>query len=324
MNSWKLRLPDGREMSGQNRQLLEGIHVPGFIIGSFENTSGTLLSIPDIDLSTADDLSDLPLFYPLPDESTSRQRHEQNVAKAAAHHSRHDGKTVISRVICSAPVSDEEVVFNRLCAMYPDACVFKFSTSPTGTWIGASPELLLEAKGGRLRTMSLAGTRPAGMPGEWDAKNIHEQELVTTFILDTLRRHNLQPDAMPVESRVAGNIEHLLTQIEAPIPSDWSTERLALLLHDLSPTPALGGYPREDAMQLINRLEQHQRGYYGGFFGYIESACNFRLNVNLRSALLTPEATYIFAGGGITADSIPEEEWEETCRKANTVALALI
>ena len=311
-------------MSGENSRLLEGLHVPGFIIGSFENTSGTLLTIPDEELATGDDVSDLPLFYPLPDESTPRQRHEQNVAKAAAHHARRDGKTVISRVICSGPVSDEEGVFNRLCAMYPDACVFKFSTSPTGTWVGASPELLLEAGGGMLRTMSLAGTRPAGTAGDWDAKNLHEQQLVTSFILDTLRKHNLQPATLPVESRVAGNIEHLLTQIEAPLPADWSTGRLAQLLHDLSPTPALGGYPREEAMQLINRLEQHQRGYYGGFFGHIKSADDFRLNVNLRSALLTPEATYIFAGGGITADSVPEEEWEETCRKANTVALALI
>ena len=229
-------------------------------------------------------------------------------------------KVVASRRNIISWGSDPVSMFETLCAAYPDAFVFFLSLKGHGTWIGASPELLLEKRGDRLSTMSLAGTRLSDTVGPWDHKNIKEQRIVTEHIYRVFEKYLHGVVESPATTRKAGNIEHLMTTITG---EGNSKTNILSLLEELSPTPALCGYPREKALETIYREEGNRR-LYGGFCGPISENGDFRFNVVLRCAFLYPDGKAIlFAGGGITSHSAPELEWEETERKLNTLRDAL-
>lgn len=325
---WQLRLPDGTRQNGSSAGICNGLQIPGFVISPFDTGEHQVITIPTGDTAAGfSQLMDVEGHKSLPEAATTRKRHLRNVALAGLYHRENDtrGKTIISRVSIHQTELSAEELFRNLDRLYPDACIFSFDTPATGAWAGASPELLLEAHNGTLHTMSLAGTRPAGTTEEWgwDDKNIVEQQIVTDTICDTFRQHGLAPFTTEPQTLRAGSVEHRCTHITADLPPHWNPDCLQRLLADLSPTPALGGYPRDASISLIKRLEKHDRSCYGGYFGYIESANVFRFNVCLRCAQLSDGKAYIYTGGGITSLSDPEAEWEETCRKAQTMLAAL-
>lgn len=273
--------------------------------------------------------------------STSRPTHLQLVEDIRFHLRRLEGDSPEThRKIVAARVSRHDMagsptqIYNRLCHEYPQACVFLFSTPLTGTWIGASPELLLKVSGTGIRTVALAGTRPAGTPAgtPWDRKNIDEQKIVADFILSTLREEGLEPAISDTFSLQAGKMEHICNKITAKLPQSglpWLRDApskpndilVNTLLRRLSPTPALSGFPQREAVDYINSHEENPRGCYGGIVGF-NSPRAATAYVNLRSARLDASShnAWLYAGGGITRDSVPEEEWEETCRKISTLA----
>lgn len=225
-------------------------------------------------------------------------------------------KIVAARTFSVKNMIDPDMLFNQLCTAYPDAFVFFLSTPQLGSWIGASPELLLKRDGDKWETMALAGTRPAGTIGDWDEKNIQEQKIVTHYIKDIFQRHGLTLLKEESDTKQAGPVEHIHTRIKAiSAPKDGLTK----LLTDLSPTPALCGMPKRESMEMIHTWEGGSRSLYGGFIGWYENPKNFSLYVNLRSALISPEEVRLYAGGGITWLSDPSKEWEETQRKLSTL-----
>lgn len=179
--------------------------------------------------------------------------------------------------------------------------------------------------------MALAGTRPRTNDASaqhpfnfnapaWDTKNIDEQQLVVDFITDCLGRHHLSPDVSWRFTRTAGPVEHCCTSITAKTPHAID---LGSLLRDLSPTPAVCGSDREEAVSIINRFESFDRQCYGGFFGPVKAADDFDLYVNLRSCRVYDDGAALFAGGGITLLSDPDDEWNETERKLSTLVAHL-
>ena len=87
-------------------------------------------------------------------------------------------------------------------------------------------------------------------------------------------------------------------------------------VESLHPTPAVAGQPKEDAISFIRELEEHHREYYTGYLGPVGPRDTIDLFVNLRSVKITPGFLAMYVGGGITLESIPEDEWEETELKA--------
>ena len=321
-------MPDGTLLGGSSDCICEGLQIPGFVISPFDTGEHRVLTIPTDNTSGGGShIEKVEWHNSLPEAATTRNQHLRNVAFASLCHRENDtrGKTVISRVSIHQTGLKAEELFRNLDRLYPDACIFRFYTQETGAWVGASPELLLEAHNGTLHTMSLAGTRPARTTEEWgwDDKNIVEQQIVTDTICETFRQHGLTPVTSEPQTLRAGSVEHRCTHITADLPPHWDKGSLQRLLADLSPTPALGGYPKDMSISLIKRLEKHDRSCYGGYFGYIESATEFRFNVCLRCAQLADGKAYIYTGGGITSLSDPEAEWEETCSKAQTMLAAL-
>jgi menaquinone-specific isochorismate synthase len=201
--------------------------------------------------------------------------------------------------------------------------------------IGASPELLVQVDGRTVRSHPLAGTAPRTGDPDTDArlaaeliastKNQIEHRVVIDMVHDTLLPHcsYLDWEAEPSIVTVA-NVQHLGTAIEGalaePVPN------VLQLVRALCPTPALGGSPSRDAIDLIVQHEGFERGNYGGAVGWVDASGNGTFAVTIRCAELNANRTRarLFAGGGIVAESEPLAELAETQAKFQAMLSALI
>lgn len=250
-------------------------------------------------------------------DSSSLENYENYVEKAVEEIKMGRCEKIVTSARKVIPFKAEVFrIFKALCKKYPSAFVFFISTEDFGSWIGASPELLLSRKGQVLKSMALAGTRVhSPTTDRWDEKNIKEQEFVTRYIAETFERLGLNYSISLPQTLRAGNIEHIMTLVSAL--SDEKTEILELL-RSLSPTPALCGVPQKDAMEFIAGNETH-RILYGGFGGPVFGNGDFDLFVLIRCAYLNHGTATLFAGGGITQLSDPADEKLEIERKFETL-----
>lgn len=232
-------------------------------------------------------------------------------------------KAVLSRirVIEGNYISIVPRMFRSICKKYPDAFVYLFKSSEQ-FWMGASPEPLLRLSDGRISTVSLAGTMPIADRymdvNRWTAKEVLEQEYVTRYIHDVLRDFNIRDYRVSSPYvKKAGNLLHLCTDFSFDF--DTIASRLWEFVDAMHPTPAVAGQPKEDAINFINKLEPHERDYYTGFLGPVNREEGIDLFVNLRCMKITPDYLSLYTGGGITLDSDPSSEWDETRWKAESL-----
>ncbi|MCM1291809.1 MAG: chorismate-binding protein [Prevotella sp.] len=300
---------------------LKGIHKNAFIISSFDKS--LILSLIPAENSSITITESTPSKLKYNTFPTSKSQHIAGIEKIIKElKSLSYGKCVLSRIICGDLHHPIFETLQTIVSQYPSAFIFAYSTPETGLWLGASPEMLLMSKDGRLSTMSLAGTRKQGLNLPWDNKNMEEQQIVTQFIMDTLASHGLIPQCFKLFTKSAGPAEHLCQIITAENHIE-NTTKLESLLNELSPTPALSGYPVKTALSFIKEIEAHDRECYGGFCGPFSNIETFNFFVNLRSTkIFNKQKRYIqFVGGGITRFSNPEDEWEETILKSKTLDL---
>lgn len=228
-------------------------------------------------------------------------------------------KVVLSRVL-EFPYPENFTsgrFFSKLHKKYNKAFTFLWNHPQTGIWMGASPELLMQYKEGGLTTMSLAGTRKMIQSNSgdlWPVKEKAEQEYVTDYITDILKDFSSQIHITGPQTILSGQLEHIQSQFTIQVKREMAEK----ILWKLHPTPAVCGKPAQEAFQLIQETESHNREYYTGFCGPVYSS-SLQLFVNLRSAKIESDRVYLFAGGGLTEDSIPENEWKETEIKAETL-----
>ena len=200
--------------------------------------------------------------------------------------------------------------------------------------IGASPELLIEVVGDTVRSNPLAGTTArTGDPATDERlaadlvasdKNQIEHRVVVDMVHDTLLPFCSYLDWEPEPSVVAvANVQHLGTRVEGRLSSSTHVLEIARLL---CPTPALGGYPRESAVDLIRRVEGMDRGLYGGAVGWCDASGDGTFAVTIRCAEISRDglSARLFAGGGIVADSEPQSELAETQAKFQAMLSAII
>lgn len=215
-----------------------------------------------------------------------------------------------------------EQFFLTLCRKYPHAFVYIMQLPEVGCWIGATPEPLLTIENGTVKTVSLAGTQ-VGTELEtedyhWSSKEIEEQGIVTDFIEQTLRSlHIADITRLGPENYRAANLIHLKTAFE--FPQAHIQNRFSDLLKALHPTPSVGGLPKDEARNFILTNEQHDRGYYTGFFGPVNINEKSAVYVNLRCLQLFDNNFVLYSGAGITSSSVAEKEWEETDNKMLTL-----
>ena len=212
-------------------------------------------------------------------------------------------------------------IFDRLCKAYPGAFVYLFKADGQ-CWVGATPEALLCSKGENLFTVSLAGTRPYSEAdldlARWNGKERAEQDYVTRQIEGILKDFRVEGVAKKGPyARRAGALLHLCSEFS--FPYRLIAPRLGAFVDSLHPTSAVCGIPKKGAMDLIAAVERHDRGLYAGYVGPVDRRNGVQLFVNLRCMRVLPDRLALFVGGGITAQSVPEDEWEETEMKSGTL-----
>lgn len=205
-----------------------------------------------------------------------------------------------------------ETLFFRACGMFPHAFVALVSTPFTGTWLAATPEILLERHGESWRTMALAGTMPAQAYADepvWSLKDIEEQRYVAAYIAECLAGFTDDYRADGPFTVRAGNVVHLRTDFVFTLPWAGSLGRLVGALH---PTPAVCGLPRVDTFTFIQEGESCPRRYYSGFMGPLGIENITKLYVSLRCMEICGGSYHLYAGGGLLAGSDEQQEWLET------------
>ncbi|MDP6339698.1 MAG: chorismate-binding protein [Candidatus Marinimicrobia bacterium] len=215
--------------------------------------------------------------------------------------------------------------FNRLEQAYPDAFVSLVSIPGRGTWMGATPELLIETSSEHFRTVSVAGTQPFPVDKDlskaaWNQKEIEEQAMVSRYIIEQFKTIRLREfvETGPRSVR-AGNMIHLKTEYMVDLNEVHFPELGTVMLHLLHPTSAVCGMPKYSALRFIAANEHLNREFYSGFLGPVNMDGVSRLYVNLRCMQILRTRAVLYAGAGITHDSIPEKEWEETALKCQTL-----
>ncbi|MBP7073911.1 MAG: isochorismate synthase [Rhabdochlamydiaceae bacterium] len=176
-------------------------------------------------------------------------------------------------------------------------------------FLGASPEKLYSRDGRKIVTEALAGT--ISTSESWSPKEFEEVNAVRTFLKNQLESccHDLQYGSP--EERPFGNLRHLYQKLDGMLKTKISDKMLIAQLH---PTPALGGFPREHTMDYLRNVEPFHRGWYGAPIGLVsDKETDFA--VAIRSMLVSKNKLHLFSGAGIVKGSEPAKEWEELNRK---------
>jgi len=221
---------------------------------------------------------------------------------------------------------------NRLRERFSGCFTFSFSGNNASSFIGATPERLLQIRNGRLLTEAIAGSAPRGKTASEDAKHarallesdkdLHEHICVRDSILRRLEKVGVEGQAEPQpQLLLLANVQHLRTRIEAEV---GESVHLLDILPEMHPTPAVGGSPREAAVPCIHDLEQLERGLYAGVVGWFNHLNEGEMIVGIRSALIEGNVAKLYAGAGIVKGSDPDKEMRETEMKLSALLDVLV
>lgn len=235
-------------------------------------------------------------------------------------------KAVLARAVTfSSDVVDPFALFDRVRANTPHCYHIIFEPERGSAFLCATPERLFRRRGQRLVSEAVAGTRPRGIIAEDDArlrdellasdKDRREHEVVGRSIVAGLERlcSRVELDLNPTDMRLKGN-RHLKSVVRATLLPDSSTGGVFAALH---PTPAVGGWHTDEALELIHRLEPFDRGWYAGAIGWIGED-EAELTVGIRSALVDSHSVRLYSGAGIVEGSVADEEWTEIEQKIDS------
>lgn len=317
-------LPFGEDTPGS-------LVVPSLVVGRTDNGTRWVTTI-----GVGDDLPEPPVTGEGPSSfsvTPSRSPRAWRDAVAAAVDELRAGalhKVVLARDVVVEADADIDVVsvLQRLRAAYPGAMLY----SVDGL-VGATPELLVSRIGDVVRSHPMAGTTPrTGDPAAdarraatllASAKDRAEHQITIDMVLDTVLPFCSYVDSEPEPSIVSlANVQHLASLVEGRLSSPPASA-LALVAA-LHPTPAVCGWPRTEALAVIDRLEQLDRGRYAGAVGWVDRNGDGRFGVAIRCAEIDGRRARLFAGNGIVADSDPATELTETRAKLQAMLGAII
>ncbi len=230
-------------------------------------------------------------------------------------------KVVLARSVivrADVPAAPFDLVA-RLRSTYPGCFAFGWQEAD-GTFIGATPELLVERRDDRVRSQPLAGSAPRGEGEDEDRaigeilmasiKDRYEHAVVVDDIVARLDpiTENLTAPPTPTLLKMS-NVQHLASEVIGVLKPSRSVIEVAGALH---PTPAVAGVPRDEALAFIGKAETIDRGWYSGGIGWVDGAGNGQIAVALRCALVRGDTARLYAGAGVVSGSHPETELEET------------
>jgi isochorismate synthase len=236
-------------------------------------------------------------------------------------------KLVLSRTKVVPLPKDFNIVrtYEAILGEYPKAFSYLFSIPQVGTWMGATPEILVSmTQDNMLHTVALGGTQvvtPENLNHPvWGKKELDEQAFISRYIANCLTKIGAKKFMKEgPRTIVAGNLLHLKTSFSVDLSTLHSSRLGSELLELLHPTPAVCGIPKEEAAAYITKNEGYERHFYAGFLGPIGINNECHLYVNLRCMQLFQREAILYVGAGITKESDSEKEWVETEAKSQTL-----
>ncbi len=241
-------------------------------------------------------------------------------------------KVVLARTLrlLSTRSWNAERAFQLLLRAFPHAHPFFFRFDEHSAFFGVTPERLARVENGILHTMALAGSLPRGATPEEDARLTQklledarlrlEHQIVVEYIAQALQPLTRSLTFSDVQPLRLPNVQHLQVHIQGLLREGHDVLDVIQALH---PTAALGGQPRQAALQWIERLEPFERGWYGAPLGWVDSEGNGDFLVALRCGWVRGRKALLFAGSGILPQSDARAEWEETALKFRPMLQAL-
>ncbi|MCH7790501.1 MAG: isochorismate synthase [Acidobacteria bacterium] len=226
-------------------------------------------------------------------------------------------KVVVARAIDIRGCRDEVAMLGRMRTRNPGCVTFAVGIDDTA-FVGATPELLVRVRHGRVAAGALAGTarrrhgtKDSAIASDLRnrAKELDEHRYVVDDIVSALDTHGVEVDPVPEPTVMTlTDLHHLYTPISGHA-NGTNAAQLALAMH---PSAAVCGTPTAVAKQWIRANEHLDRGWYAAPIGYIDTDGDGEFRVALRSALIEPTSARLFAGAGIVHGSNPEAEYQET------------
>ena len=295
----------------------------GFVFASFDGSK--LFLIPEKESETCSAIFPkkeitVSVQEPNSPDETSKNQFENLVKKGIQEIENHEFKKVVLSRKESLNLMDFDLIdaFESLVQLYPSTFVYCFYHPKVGTWLGATPEQLVKANASEFKTIALAGTQKDTGSKEvvWPKKEQEEQQFVTDYIVEKLKNVASELMISKPYSLKAGSIWHIKTDISGTLNSSSSLRQVIQLLH---PTPAVCGFPKDKSKAFILENEKYDRTFYTGFLGELNIEDKTDLFVNLRCMEIDKAQAHLFMGCGITKDSIPEKEWEESKNKSATM-----
>ncbi len=223
-------------------------------------------------------------------------------------------------------------IYRTLRVVNPSPFMFYVRT-PSVTLVGSSPEVMVRVVDGLVTVRPLAGTRPRGATEEEDRRLGEElladpKERAEHVMLVDLGRNDIGrvaqyrsveiSDVMTIERY--SHVMHITSNVSGRLaPGRTAFDALQACL----PAGTVSGAPKVRAMEIIDELEPNRRGPYAGAVGYVDFAGNMDTCIALRTIVIHDDKAYVQAGAGIVADSVPENEWNETLNKARGLLKAI-
>ena len=219
----------------------------------------------------------------------------------------------------------------QLRKSHPKCINFYIKFSNEQLFFGSTPERLINKDQKKIKSEAIAGTIKRGATVNddiklekklsADLKNLGEHQLVVEKIKNILKPKleciniSNKPKVLKLK-----NVQHLITNITGELKNNIHILDLVKIMH---PTPAVSGYPVKKAIDLIEKYELHDRGWYAGPIGWIDSNGDGDFCVSLRSAIIKNTHIQLFSGGGIVSDSNVNDEWNETEIKMDSILTIL-
>ena len=246
---------------------------------------------------------------------------KRSIEKIKEHINNSDvSKVVISNIIsCEMNKKPSKLnIINKLIDKYPTCTAFYYKYNETQSFVGATPEMILKKENDIINIDALAGSKSVENKNELlnDNKIFKEHGFVVKGIIDTLKSINLNSNVGEPYILELKNIAHLKTEITSKVNSKLNPLKI---LDSLVPTAALSGYPKHSSMDIINNIEENERGWYAGPIGWIDSKNNCEFYAALRSAYINNNKIYFYGGAGIVINSDYDEEWEEIENKIHSI-----
>jgi anthranilate synthase component 1 len=256
---------------------------------------------------------------------------KENVALAKKHCHRGDVfQLVLSRRFQQAFKGDEFNVYRALRSINPSPYLFFFDYGDFKIF-GSSPEAQLVVKDRKAEIHPIAGTFKRTGDDEQDAAlakqlSVDQKENSEHVMLVDLARNDLSRNGHDVtvekyrEVQYFSHVIHLVSKVTGQLHPDSITMQVVA---DTFPAGTLSGAPKHMAMQLIDKYEKTNRGFYGGALGFMDFEGNFNHAIMIRTFLSKNHHLYYQAGAGIVADSNEESEMQEVYNKLGALNNAL-